>query len=193
MKKCVLILILLVLSGITFLSAQKSLSNSKRKSSKLYIYKANIENLRQIYLKDNTPDENMLQAFVTSYPRNEKTPSLLRGNYLIAGADENNLVFSDYTVDDFNFKIVPGEQMKLCLYDSLGNIIRDAEVKCGSSKLKFDQTTNTYNANKVKDGQIIEVNNKGVLHYIEIEKKESSRYYSNSNLFKKSWRTIKWK
>ena len=182
-----------MLSGITFLSAQTSLPDSKRKSSELYVYKASIKDLRQIYLKDINPDENMLQTFVTSYARNEKEPSLLRGNYFIAGADENNLVFSDYTVDDLNFKIIPGEQMKLCLYDSPGNIIRDAEVKCGSSKLKFDKTTNTYNTNKVKDGQIIEVNNKGVLHYIEIEKKESYRYYSNSNLFKKSWRTIKWK
>jgi len=192
-QKNTLILILLALSGSSFLTAQTSLPNSKRKSSELYVYKANIENLRQIYLKGINPDGNMLQTFVTSYARNEKEPSQQRGNYLIVGADENNLVFTDYTVDDFNFKIIPDEQMKLCLYDSLGNIIRDAEVKCGSSKLKFDQTTNTYNANKVKDGQIIEVNNKGVLHYIEIEKKESSRYYSNSNLFKKSWRIIKWK
>ena len=191
MKLCVFAFILLVLSGNSFLSAQTSLPNSKRNSPELYIYKASIENLRQIYLKDKDPDENMLHSFVTSYTRNGKIPSLPRGNYFIVGADENQMVFNDYMVDDFNFKIIPGEQMKLCLYDSLGNIIRDAEVKCGYSKLKFDKTTNTYNANKIKDGQILEVNNNGVLHYIEIETDNSARYYSRDNIFKKSKWTIK--
>ena len=194
MKTQVFTFILLVLSGNSFLSAQTTLPDSQRNSSELYVYKATIEDLRQIYLKDKNPDENMLQSFVTSYARNEEIPPLPRGNYFVAGADGNHLVFSDHTVDDFNFKIIPGEQMKLCLYDSLGNIIRNAEVKCGSSQLKFDITTQTYNANNVKDGQIIEIMNKGVAHYIEIEKDKSTRYYSsNNNAFKKSWRIVKHK
>jgi len=191
MKNTVFTFILLVISGCSFLSAQTKLPDSKRNSSELYIYKASSENLRKIYLKDDNPDENMLQSFVTSYARNEQIPILPRGNYFVVGADANHLVFKDYTVDDFNLKIIPGKQMMLCLYDSLGNIIRDAEVKRGSSKIKFDKTTNTYNANKVKNEQIIEINNKGVFHYIEIEKDDSYRYYPKNNIFQKSNRKIK--
>ena len=191
MKNRILILILLLLSGNSFLPAQTKLPDSRRNSSELYVYKANIEDLRKIYLKDENPDESMLQSFVTSYARNEAIPKLPRGNYLIAGAEGNQLIFNDHTVDDFNFKIIQGDRLKLCLYDSRGNIIRNAEVKCGASKLKFDPATQAYHVKKVKDEQIIEVNNAGVLHYIEIEKHNQSYYKPSNNVFKKSWRTIK--
>jgi len=194
MKTPALILTLFVLFGCVSLSAQTKLPDSKHNSSELYVYKASTENLRKIYLKDESPDENMLQTFITSYDRKDKTPSLPRGNYFIVGADGNYMIFNDHTVDDFNFKIVPGEQMMLCLYDSLGNIIRDAEVKYGSSKIKFNKTTNTYNANKEKDEQMIEVNNKGVFHYIKIGKDNSYKYHSKNNIFYKTKSTLirKW-
>ncbi|MCL1937837.1 MAG: carboxypeptidase-like regulatory domain-containing protein [Candidatus Azobacteroides sp.] len=194
MKIRVFSFLFLALSGSCFLSAQTRLPDSQRCSPKLYIYKASVENLRQIYLKDERANENMLQLFVTSYARNEKIPSLPKGNYFVVGVDGNQMVFNDYTVDDFYFKIIQGEKMNLCLYDSQGQIIREAEVKCGSSKIKFDSSTQTYSISKVKDRQIVEVNNKGVLHYIEIEKENSSDYYSNMNLFQKSKRTVqrKW-
>ena len=70
MKTRAFIFLLLMLSGCSYLSAQTKLPDSKRNSSELYIYKASIENLRQLYLKDKDLDENMLQSFVTSYARN---------------------------------------------------------------------------------------------------------------------------
>ena len=105
MKSRVIILILFALSGSFFLQAQTSLPNSERNSSKFYIYKANAENLRQIYLKDKNPDENMLQSFVISYDRGDEIPPLPNGNYFIVGADANQLVFREHTVDDFDFRI----------------------------------------------------------------------------------------
>ncbi len=184
--KAYIAIILLVLIASTSVFAQTKLSESKQHSSDLYIYEISNENLRKIQLKDDEPDENMLQTFVSSYPRGTKIPELPRGNYIIAGTEKNQLVFGDHTVDDFNFKIISGEKTMLCLYDSLGNIIHDAIVKCGSSTLPFNKNTQTYNTKKFKDEQIIEVNNRGVLHYLEIET-ATKNYFSKSGFFKKSW------
>ena len=186
MKTIFFTFILLLLPGGFFLAAQTGLPDSKRYSSELYIYKASVADLRKLNLKDNDPDETMLQSPITSYGRNEPVPPLPRGNYFIVGAEENHLVFNDHTVDDINFKFVPGEQFKLCLYDSTGHIIRNAKVKCGFHRLRFDGTTETYNCKKVKNEQIIEINNAGVFHYIDVKKGFN---YSKNNFFKKEvWR-----
>lgn len=191
MKTHLFVLISLLLFVLHPLSAQKNPADSKRSSSDLYIYKANVEDLRQIQLKGESPDENMLQSFVTSFPKGKKTPSLPRGNYFIVKAEENQLIFDEHIIDDLNFKIIPGEKMMLCLYDSLGNIISNAKVKSGRSELQFDKNTGTYNTGKVKDEQVIEINNNNVFHYIEIEDPYS--YYTKSNAFKKNWMKVKYK
>jgi len=179
----------LLLSGGFFLAAQTGLPDSKRHSFELFVYKASVANLREINLKGKKPDEKMLQSLVISYARDEPVPPLPRGNYFIVGAEENQLVFNDYTVDDIYFKLVPGEQFRLCLYDSTGHFIRNAKVRCGAQRLRFDRITETYTCKDVKNEQVIEVNNDGVFHYIEIKKGDIYRYYSKNNFFKKElWR-----
>lgn len=196
MKNRIAIIVLLALFASVDLFAQTALSDSKRQSSELYIYKIGRDDLRKIHLKEKKPDEAMLQSFVRSYTRGTKQPELPRGNYVVVGSAGEQLVYNDLTVDDFNFKIVSGEQVMLLLYDSLGNTINNAKVKCGASSLKFDKKTQTYNTGKVKNEQVIEVDNDGVLHYIEIEKDKPYAY--KANFFRKtqwkvrhSWNNIK--
>jgi len=83
MKTIFFTFILLLLPGGFFLAAQTGLPDSKRYSSELYIYKASVADLRKLNLKDNDPDETMLQSPITSYGRNEPVPPLPRGNYLL--------------------------------------------------------------------------------------------------------------
>lgn len=180
--------ILLVISFTAF--GQTRLSDSKRNSSQRYIYSISKDDLRKIHLQNKPIEEDMLRSLVNRIPLDGNIPKLSRGNYIIIKAEGNKLTYTDHIVDDLGFKIVTAEQMMLCLYDSLGNMIDDATVRCGSRTLKFDRNTQTYNTKDTENGQIIEVNNKGVYHYIEIEKQNLYRY--KSNIFKTAWRRMKY-
>lgn len=186
MKKIALIIFFLSILNV---HAQLSLPDSRRRSGESYIYTISESNLSRIYLKNDPITEDMLKKQVAKFTKMGDYPSLKRGNYVIVEAVENQLSFTDYTVDDLYYKVVPAEKLMLCLYDSMGNIITDAVVKCGSKMLRFDSKTLTYNTKKVKDVQIVEINNKGVRHYIEIEKQEPYHDDDGVNVFGK----IGWK
>jgi len=176
--------------AFTFLSlpgtqAKHSLPDSPRHSAESFIYTIGKENLRKIYLKEFSASEDMLGEPVARYTSGKDKPTLKRGNYLIVNVVENHLQFQDYTIDDLNYKMVAGGKVMLCLYDSLGNIISDAMVQCGSKRLRFDPKTQTYNTSKLRDEQVLEINHRGVYHYIEIEK--SQDYKFRRNLFEYLW------
>lgn len=186
MKKGFLLLsiIFLALAGA---QAKQSLPDSPRTSAESCIYTIDKENLRKIHLKGLQASEEMLGEAMARFVSGKDVPDLKRGNYIIVNAVENHLQFRDYTVDDLNYKMVAGEKAMLCLYDSLGNILSDATVKCGSKRLRFNPETQTYNTSKLKDEQVLEVNHRGVYHYIEIENQNDkyNYYSSNQNLFRK--------
>nr|WP_320058296.1 alpha-2-macroglobulin family protein [uncultured Bacteroides sp.] len=179
---------LLFISVVAF--GQTRLSDSRRNSVERYIYRISKDDLRKMHLQNKKIEEDMLRSLVNKIPLNGNVPKLPRGNYVIVKAEGNQLVYTDHIVDDLYFKIVTAEKMMLCLYDSLGNIVDDATVRCGSKAFKFNRNTQTYNIKNTKDKQIIEVNNKGVYHYIEIEKQ--SPYHYKSNLFKTIWGKMKY-
>lgn len=184
------IIVMSFFSGL--LQAQSTLPDSRRGSSKTYIYNINRDNLRKVHLEDEDINEDMLGKCVAEFMlRSDKLSELPAGNYVMVNAIENQLHFADYTIDDLYFKVIPSEEMMLCLYDSLGNLIEDAIVKSGSKTLKYNKVTQTYNAKSIKDGTILEVNNHGVYHYIEISKQGYSYYASGRNIFTSTWGKIK--
>lgn len=183
-------IVMFFFSGL--LQAQNNLADSKRESERSYIYTINKDCLREIHLKDKSINEDMLGQYVAEFATwDKKIPDLPAGNYIIVKSTSNQLNFTDHIVDDLYFKIVPSEEMMLCLYDSLGNIIKDAVVKYGSKALKYNKTTQTYNTPSIKDGDMLEVNNRGVYHYIEIEKQHYRYYASKKNIFNAIWGKMK--
>ena len=183
MKRLASIILVAVSLFTISLQAQNKLADSRRSSAKYYIYSMNRGDLLNIYLKDKDITEDMLGQYITAFTDRANTPELPRGNYVIVNTQGNQLNVSDYTVDDLYFRIVPSEQLMLCLYDSLGNIIKDAIVKCGAKSLKYDKVTQTYNTKSVKDEQVLEINNKGVYHYVEIGKNDYYHYGVKKNIF----------
>lgn len=153
----------------SFLAAQSSLPDSERGSSEAYVYTMDQKNLRKIYWKKVPLTEDLLGTEVTKYKRGKAVPPLERGNYMIVEADGNRLKFTGYAVDDLSYQIVPNEQFMLCLYDSTGKRVEDAVVTCGSKKLHFDRTTGTYRTSAAMTDRIIEIDHRGVFHYLEIE------------------------
>lgn len=169
--------------------AQSELANSKRESSQIHIYKIGKDDLRKVHLKEDGFDENMLKTFVTKYDVGKEMPSLSRGNYVRVSVVENQLSYTELTIDDLYAKVIPSDKFVICLYDSLGNIISDAQVRKGSAKLKFDERTQTYIINKVKNEDIVEIVHDGVYHYLEVENDE---YHNRSyNIFESTWWKIK--
>lgn len=190
MKTTRFIIFCIFLCQSFFSFAQSSLADSPQSSSEVHIYKISKDDLRKVHLKDDSFGEEMLKTFVTKYNEGEDIPTLSRGNYLLVKVIDNQLIYSEHTVDDLYAKIVPSERFVVCLYDSLGNIITDAEIRKGSSKLKYDKQTQTYSTNKVKDEQIIEITHNGVYHYLEIE---DDQYYEDNNFFESTWNKLKWR
>lgn len=170
-------------------SGQHSLPESRRSSSELFVYKLDGKDVRNLYLKRKNLDESMLHTFVMRCAEVKDIPALPRGNYIQVRVVDNKLQYSDYTVDNFHYSIVADEKVMLFLSDTLGNVISNAMVKRGLKRLKFDERTNTYTARRVGNEKIVEVNNDGVLHYIEFEKE--SRYYYRQNFFRSSWYRIR--
>lgn len=185
-----IILIIFLLVPVKF-RAQTKLPDSSKRSANWYIYTISKDNLRKIHLKGEDVTEDMLGEYVADFPQGKHWPKFPRGNYIGVYAVEDKLNFTDDTVDDLYFKVVPAEEFMLCLYDSLGNFIPDAIVKCGNKTLKFDKSTRTYNAKSIKAGQTLEINNKGVYHYLEIEKSDSYYRAYKKNVFKSFWWSVK--
>lgn len=188
MKTTRFIILYIFLCQSFFSFAQSSLADSPRSSSEVYIYKIGKDDLRNVHLKDDGFDEEMLKTFVSKYNVSENIPVLSRGNYVLVKVIDNQLNYTEHAVDDLYAKIVPSEKFVICLYDSLGNIIKDAEIRKGSSKLKYDKQTKTYSTNKIKDEQIIEISHNGVFHYLEIE---DNQYYDDNNFFETNWWKIR--
>lgn len=193
MKHIVLSLVILFISKSTLTigqidSRQSSLPDSRRSSAELLVYKLNPGEARDLYLKGKELEESMLHTFVVRCAEAKDIPPLPRGNYIRVRTVDNKLEYSDHTVDNFYYKRVSDEKMMLFLSDTLGNVIRDAVVKNGARRLSFDETTQTYIAKQIGNGKKVEVNNNGVLHYIEVKGRPFPR---RQNFFKRSWTPIK--
>lgn len=184
MKRVLFAFTLLFVSASIFTFGQiasgpRSLLESRRSSSELLVYKLNGQDVRNLYLKGKGLDESMLHTLVLRCAEAKDIPTLPRGNYIEVRVVNNELQYGDHTVDNFYYRIVKDETVMFFLSDTLGNVIPDAVVKQGLKRLKFDEVTKTYNIRKIGDEKIVEVNNNGVLHYIEFEKEQHYRYRRN--------------
>lgn len=186
------LLVVLTLSSIT--SAQvHPLIQSERQSTERLIYKLNHQDLQKIYFQKKEVGEEVLHQFISSVKTSEPLPNLTRGNYLLVQATENKLDITGHTVDDFLYQVVPHEEFRLYLYRKSGEPITNAIVRRAGKRIRFDSETQTYNISKPKKEELIEVNNDGVFHYIELS--DNSYYYTNNrsffgkvgSLFKNSW------
>lgn len=170
MKRIAVAHLITWLCGMGLAFSQDRLASSLQGSGVCLIYKLRPENLRDVYLKGHSVDESLLHTQVGQFLRGQEIPVLPRGNYMIVRTEGNQLSFTEHIVDDLLFDLVPGKRVMLLFYDSLGNMVRDAQVRRRVGKIPFDEKTQTYSARKLRDGQVIEVEHTGVYHYIEFEK-----------------------
>lgn len=171
--------VVLIFSVCILLGAHaQSLPDSKRESKVVQIYKIGHKPLRHHFLKDRQLTDKDLGEWVASFPSNADCPELKRGNYVKVMSIENNINFDEHLVDDLIFQMIRSDRFQLFLYNSSGKIITDAIVKQGSKQIPFDPVSKTYQTKQLKDGSILEINNQGVYHYLEI-----SHYNTYSNAY----------
>jgi len=165
----------IIVSVLTFLYSialfgQSALFNSQRQSSDYYIYKLNPEILKKIHIGEVKFNEDMLTDFVQKGKYRNQKLNLPRGNYVEVRADENNLVYDEFIIDDLYAKVIPTEAFSVCLYDSLGNMITDAHLSLGKNRVSYDRKLGYYHAANAKTGDIVSILHKGVYHYLRVEK-----------------------
>lgn len=172
------------------LTAQSSLSESPRSSPVQHVYRIDKSDMREIFSKDGSLRESMLHTFVTSFERSEGYPALERGNYIIVGVENNRLDFKTHTVDDFIFRVIGDEDISLFLSDQGGKPIQGAVVRKGAKTVRYNPATGLYEIGKAANEKVIEINNGGVLHYLEVDK--DKRYEYRRGSWSYTWDRIKY-
>lgn len=192
-----IILIACALLQVVGVNAQNNkLSESKRSGGYVYVYRLNASRMHSLFIENKEITEDFLDDFVIRYEsqkdwdkvngayysgeyyyphrlssvrhiRND-VPELEKGNYILVEAAGNRLVFDSYTVDDLYYDFMEREKLTLALSDAQGLDITGAVVKIGGKTFDFDTSTSLYSIKKPKKETVIEINNKGVYHYLDI-------------------------
>lgn len=186
MKRIVIIAVI-VLQAFA-VTAQNKLSQSERTGGYIYIYRLNPEQMRALFIRSDSISEKYLTDFVMKYrsnrnelyagpgmrqflaftSRKDSVPELGRGNYVLVEAVENRLRFEAHTVDDLRYDFLERDKITLALSDLEGNVVTGAEVRLDGKKFSFDEETALYSLKMPKKERLIEINNNGVYHYVDI-------------------------
>ncbi|HBI88589.1 hypothetical protein, partial [Sphingobacterium multivorum] len=167
--KSIVVCFLAVLYSVV-LCGQSTLFNSPRGSSDYYIYKLSPEVLRKIHLGEKKFDETMLSDFFLKYKAGSPQPTLPPGNYVQVRASGADLIYQELISDNLYVKIIPAETFAICLYDSLGTIIKDAQVKVKGRRMSFDKKFHYYKAANANSDDVVSIEHKGVYHYLSVER-----------------------
>lgn len=164
--------------------AETKLPESQRGSSERLVYAISKKELRRLHLRDKEFEESMLGALVARYDKQKPIPTLPRGNYVAVDVVENRLNYTEFAVDDLQFKWVNIGGYALMLYDSLGNTITNAKV----SKLRYDKERELYIPKRLKENAVIEIEHSGVMHYISMV---NAKWRARPGFFSRVWGGIK--
>ena len=152
--------------------SQSKLSEPPGRSDRKLVYKLTRDDLRAIYTQRKEVGEWLLHTYIETYTDESGRPALPPGNYMIVEADNSAMRYREYPEDSFCYSFPIGEKPSICLYDTLGNVITDAVVRAKSRSCRYDPTLGAYPLPVNMDEKVIEVDNRGVYHYIELEKDE---------------------
>ena len=169
-----LLLIFLVVNLLN-VSAQKNKLLQSRTSSELtYIYE--ISNKEALKLLQNKPfkvDSTYFHSLVGSFKTDSiQKLTLQKGkHYLKTFSSKNKQIIEYAYVPDFDIMVI-NNNTDLCLqiYDLQGNMIKNAEVKIGCKKLKFDKKTDCFVEKKSNRKGLVAIKYNGNTAYFDLSK-----------------------
>jgi hypothetical protein len=153
------------------LFGQSTLLNGPRGSSEYHIYKLSPEVLRAIHYEKKKFDETMLNDFFLKYKVGTPQPTLPPGNYVQVSARGSEFIYQELVSDNLYVKIIPAEVFAICLYDSLGTIIKDARMTIDGHKMPFDKKYQYFKSSNANTDDVVRIEHKGVYHYLSVEQR----------------------
>lgn len=165
----------------------QNLLESRQTSYFTYIYKITDPEAKSIYKNDFAEiDQSFFHTLVDSIPTDSSYHEVLpTGHYLKTFTEKNKLTFSITSVQNFEVKIINNNtDLSIQVYDSIGNIIDNAEVRSKSKRLRFDEKSQAYKDRKSNRKGLLSVTYQGFTAYYNLE-----RSYNNSQ-FKRSSRKV---
>ncbi len=171
-------LLLALFHIVPFFVLGQKLVNSRQTSYFTYIYRISNEEAKQFYEEKVLPsDESLFYQKVDSFPTDSTYRGKLEaGHYLYGYAQKSNLIYELESVGGPTLMILNNQvDLSLILYDSLGNLIEDAEVRLKRRKVPFDPESHTYRYPKTNRQGLLSIKHRGTTYYHGIK-----RSYNNS-------------
>ncbi len=168
MKKCVPLLLLLVL-GQTF---AQSLESSRRSSYYRYIFRITNEEAQTIYRKGmDQVAESYFHTVVDSFPSGQPySRDLPVGHYLLAHAEADHLVYELQSVNHLQVKLLNNKtDLTIHLHDSLGRNIPDARVALKGRHIPYHAPTASYLLRKTSRHGLLAITYRGFTSYHSLE------------------------
>ena len=156
----------------------QTLLDSRQTSYYTYIYKLTEVEAKKIYKKDLwVVDQSYFHSLVDSIPTDSSYDiELPFGHYLKTYTEKNKLKFSITTIQDFDVQIVNNNtDLNIQVYDSAGNIIKNARVLALRKRLHFDEKSQSFRDRKSNRQGLLTVNVDGFSTYYRLD-----REYENS-------------
>ncbi len=137
--------IIIIITSQTYTTSAQNLPESRHSSELTYIYKISDKEAREIFRKSSERiNTSWFHTLIDTYPTDSTYKDILPSGHYIRTFAEENKQMCEYTyIPEFDVMIL-NNNTDLCIqvYDLQGNIIRNAEIKIKSKKLKYDKKLN---------------------------------------------------
>ncbi|MBI9052718.1 MAG: carboxypeptidase-like regulatory domain-containing protein [Bacteroidales bacterium] len=164
-------LVLFILFHIT--SYSQDLLTSRKTSYHTYIYKLTNKEAEYLYKNDLWKvEDSYFHSIVDSIPTDSSfNIDLIPGHYLKVYTKGSKLNLDILTIQNFDVKILNNNSdLNIQVYDSIGTIVNNANVKIKGKKLKFDQKTLSYRHKKSNKKGLIKVTYNDQIAYYNINR-----------------------
>jgi TonB-dependent SusC/RagA subfamily outer membrane receptor len=141
---------------------------------------------RKIYKKDLWKvDETFFHTLVDSIPTDSSNyydRELSKGHYLKAYTEKNNLKLSITTVPGFDVKIINNNtDLNIQVYDSAGQIIKNAKLTLRGKNLRFDRKTQSYRDKKSNYQGLLKVTYQGFSAYYDLDREHKNSQFKRTS------------
>ncbi len=180
-------LILLTTLALSNWSTAQNLLESRESSYYTYIFRISDKEAKKVYGKDIWEvDSSFFHTLIDRYPTDSTYNKVLpKGHYLKTYSYKEEQKTFITSIQDFNIYIINNNtDLQIRIFDLHGNPIKDAKVKCGWKRLRYNKKVDAYVDKKSNKKGLLEVNHNGFTAYYNL-----SREFNNS-AFKRNARKV---
>jgi hypothetical protein len=140
-------LILLTTLALSNWSTAQNLLESRESSYYTYIFRISDKEAKKVYGKDIWEvDSSFFHTLIDRYPTDSTYNKVLpKGHYLKTYSYKEEQKTFITSIQDFNIYIINNNtDLQIRIFDLHGNPIKDAKVKCGWKRLRYNKKVDAY-------------------------------------------------